>query len=77
MESFAQTDRHIVNKVWYAKNFFVCAPIITRLLLFAPLCLKESKYVLGFQIELEEGGEKNADRTTDMGVRTHRETDRD
>ena len=82
MESFGQTDRHLVRvfgqtdrhsygyiaKSTYYKNFFVCALIITKILLLAPLCPKESKYVLRYEIGPLEVGQKTG--------QNHRQTDR-
>ena len=50
---FGQTDRHsygYIAKSTYYKNFFVCALIITKILLLDLLCPKESKYVLRYEI---------------------------
>ena len=59
---FGQTDRHsygYIAKSTYHKNVFVCALIITKILLLAPLCPKESKYVLRYEIGPLEVGQKN------------------
>ena len=69
---FGQRDRHSYGFVdmltYYKKNFFVRAPIITKILLLSPLCPKESKYVLRYEIGLLEVGQKNE--------HTYRHTDR-
>ena len=59
---FGQTDRHsygYIAKLNYYKNFFVCAPIISKVLLLALLCPKEFKYVLIYKSGPLEGGQKN------------------
>ena len=68
---FGQTDRHsygYIAKSTYYKNFFVYALIITKILLLAPLCPKESKYVLRYEIRPLEVGQKTG--------QNHRHTDR-
>ena len=73
---FGQTDRHsygYIAKSTYYKNFFVCALIITKILLLAPLCPKESKYVLRYEIGPLEVGQK----TGQIDRQTDRQTDRE
>ena len=59
---------NILNKKSrYAKKFFVCAPILTQMVLKPPQCHEGSEYVLSFKIEQREVGEKveHTNRQTD------------
>ena len=51
-----RTNKHTSKKSRHAKNFFVCAPILTQVVLKHPHCHEGSKYVLRFEIGQQESG---------------------
>ena len=61
------TNKHTKKKSRHAKNFFVCALILTLIVLKHFPCHGGSKYVLRFEIESREGGFYSG--------RTHTQTD--
>ena len=55
-QTYYGTNKHRHKKSRDAKILFVCAPILTQMVLKHPLCHGGSKYVLSFEIGQWEGG---------------------